>query len=485
MNSPIMLACEDLGERLGCVMTLHPDTVVRDPNGLYPPTVQPAPKPLPVHRFLFQFLRNPLRSLPQAAYEEPIVMLRRKSGDVAWVMDPALTEEILLDRGGHFEKAPIEKRVFERSLGDGVLTSEGPLWRWQRRTIAPVFRAADIASYVPIMAAAAEEKVARWRLDGPRQRDVDTDMAEVTFVIIARTMLAGGIPAETTAIRQATEHYLSSVPWEIAYGLMRLPEWLPHPGTWRMNRTARIMRQAVHAIIDRRRNADASPADLLGRLHAARDPESGQPLSDDRLVNNLLTLLEAGHETTAKTLTWTLYLLARAPEWQETVRREVLDVAGINIIQAMHLPKLVQTQMVLKEAMRLYPPASIMARICRRPTKLGEIAITTGTMMVIPIYAIHRHPRLWHDPDRFDPLRFADGRDEVFPRMKYMPFGAGARTCIGAAFAMTEAAALLATFVRAARMTCDATLAPEPISRVTLRPRGGMPLHIAPYMARY
>jgi cytochrome P450 len=468
-------------------MTLHPDTVVRNSHALYPPTVKAAAKPLPVHRFLFQFLKNPLRSLPQAAYEEPIVILRRKSGDVAWVMDPALTDEILLDRGGHFEKAPIEKRVFERSLGDGVLTSEGPLWRWQRRTIAPVFRATDIASYVPVMAAAAEEHAARWRLDGPGWRAIDADMAEVTFAIIARTMLAGGIPAETAAIRQATEHYLSSVPWEIAYALMRLPEWLPHPGTWRMNRSARIMRQAVHAIIDRRRNSGehAGAPDLLGHLQAARDPESGHPLSNDQLVNNLLTLLEAGHETTAKALTWTLYLLALAPEWQETVRREVLDVAGQDIIQPVHLPKLEQTQMVLKEAMRLYPPAPVMARICRRRTKLGEIAIAPGTMIIIPIYAIHRHRALWHDPDRFDPLRFAGGRDEVFPRTKYMPFGAGARTCIGAAFAMTEAAVLLATFVRAARVTCDASLAPEPISRVTLRPRGGMPLHIAPCLAAY
>jgi cytochrome P450 len=450
---------------------------------LYPPSVQPAPRPLPVHRFLIQFLRNPLRSLPADAYEEPMVVLERGRRAVAWVTDPALTEEVLLNRAGVFEKTDVEKRVFARSLGDGILTSEGQMWRWQRQAMAPIFRPAELGSLVPVMARAAESLVYRWASAGARGwQSIETDMADVTFEIIMRTMLAGSHPAEAAAIRKATEDYLAPVSWEIAFGLMGLPAWLPHPGTVRMSRASRELRQAVLAIIRRQGAEPASPETdtLLRRLIAARDPETGTPMTEEQLVNNILTLLEAGHETTAKALTWTLYLLARSRHWQEAVRREVLAVAGTRALAADDLPALVQTQNVLKEALRLYPPAPVMARTLKAPLRLGGYDLPAASLVVIPVWCIHRHRRLWDDPDRFDPERFANGRDVVFPRTKYMPFGAGARICLGAGFAMREATVLLATFVRGARFRWDGRLEPEPVSRVTLRPKGGIRLLVEP-----
>jgi cytochrome P450 len=452
---------------------------------LYPRSVTPAARPLPVHRFLFQFVRNPLRIVPEAAYHLPMVVRSRSgaSAKVAWITDPRLIEEVLVHKAAEVSKSEIERRVLARSVGNGVLTSDGPLWRWQRRTMAPLFRAADIQNYIPVMAQAAEEQLLRWRQSGSGWKAVDHDMTETTFAVIARTMLAGGEAAETESIKRNTELYLSRVSWEIAYTLMSFPGWLPHPGSLRMHRAAHRQRVSVMSLIDRRRaeltTGGTGHDDLLARLLSARDPETGEPMAETQLINNLLTLLAAGHETTAKALTWTLYLLARTPEWQSIVREEVREVAGGEPLSANHLPRLILTQQVLKESMRLYPPAPSISRVFTHPVTLDGETFQPGDMAIFPIFCIHRHRKLWDDPDRFDPMRFTPEREKTYPRTQYMPFGAGPRICIGNTFAMMEGTAILATLVRAAQFDWDGTWEPEPISRITLRPKGGMRLLVS------
>jgi cytochrome P450 len=394
------------------------------------------------------------------------------------VTRPDLVEQVLL--GDRFQKTDVEKRVLGASLGDGILTSNGAHWRWQRRAMAPLFRHQEILTYVPAMVGAADALAARWRQDGRRVRAVDTDMIDVTFDVIARTMLTGGVPAEAALIKKEGSAYLAKTSWELAWALLKLPQWLPHPGTWPMRRAARRMRRAVGDIVARRRAEGGTGGDLLGRLLAARNPETDMAMDDDHVVSNLLTLLEAGHETTARALTWTLYLLARAPEWQDRVRAEVLSAAGSGPIEAAHVDRLAVTTRVIKETMRLYPPAPVVVRTPLSDTTLGDVAIRAGAQVVVPIYAIHRHRKLWLDPDRFDPDRFLPEAEKAMPRMQYMPFGAGPRICIGMSFAMVEAVVLLATLVRAARFDWDGRHLPEPVSRVTLRPKGGMPLMVEP-----
>jgi cytochrome P450 len=267
---------------------------------------------------------------------------------------------------------------------------------------------------------------------------------------------------------------------------LQVPEWMPHPATWTMRRAAGELRGAVSAIVARRRaKPDAAP-DLLGRLLAARHPDTNEPMSDALVVSNLLTLLEAGHETTAKALTWALYLLARSPHWQARVYEEVISVAsgpGDGPLTPPQIAHLNVTVRVIKEAMRLYPPAPVLARLTSEPLLLVgtdgvRYRLPKGSQLIIPIYAIHRHTKLWFDPNRFDPDRFLPASEAGRPRTQYMPFGGGARICIGAQFAMTEATVLLATFIRSARFEWDGHHCPEPVSRVTLRPAGGMPLHV-------
>ena len=294
--------------------------------------------------------------------------------------------------------------------------------------------------------------------------------------------MAGGEPAEGELLKRAGARYLGFVPLEMVAVMLRLPRWVPHPGNIGLAMAARQMRRAVGRIIARRRGLDdvgpTGDGDLLGRLLAARHPETGAPMSDARLIDNLLTLLEAGHETTARALTWALYLLARAPDWQERVRAEVEDVTGGAPVAPDHIDRLAITERVIKEAMRLYPPAPVVARSPTRAIEIRGWQLPAHSEIVIPIFAVHRHRSLWDDPNRFDPDRFLPERECGYSRTQYMPFGAGPRICLGMSFAMIEAKALLATFVRKAHFEWDGRHLPEPVSRITLRPKGGMPLRV-------
>jgi cytochrome P450 len=200
-------------------------------------------------------------------------------------------------------------------------------------------------------------------------------------------------------------------------------------------------------------------------------------MGDERLVDNVLTFYLAGHETTAKALTWTLYLLARSPEWSDAVAAEVARVAGREPVTAAHAESLVATQQVLKEAMRLYPPVPIMSRQALVDAEVEGHAVRAGTSMLIPIYAVHRHEGRWADAHLFRPERFSPENEPAIPRYQYIPFGAGPRVCIGRSFAMLEATVMLATFLRAASFETDGA-EPVPVARVTLLPRDGLRLKV-------
>ena len=449
-------------------------------QALYPPTLDPPAQPLSILRFVASCARNPLTTIPQSAYRDLVTCFSPVPGyKVLWLADPDVMNRVLVRDAARFRKTDLEDRIFGAAIGKGVLTAEGDEWRWQRRLLAPLFRHADIVGYVPQMVAAADQQIARWRgtasLD-PQHRCIDRDMTEATFDVIIRTMLFGGAPGDLNAVREAGARYLDATSWVVAFGMLGLPAWLPHPKSLALRQSARQLRTAVAAIIDDRRRSPVAANDLLGRLLDARDPETGAPLPHALLIDNLATLLEAGHETTAKVLTWALYLLARAPEWQDRVRTEVQSVAGDAPLQPEHIDRLTVTERVIKEAMRLYPPAPILVRTPTEPVELAGHTLKPKNLIVMPVYAIHRHRQLWTDPDRFDPDRFLPERESQLKRTQYMPFGAGPRICLGASFAMIEAKVLLASFIRAARFDWDGKHLPEPVSRVTLRPAGGMPL---------
>ena len=444
---------------------------------LYAPRVAPLDGPVGNLSFFATLLRNPLRIIPASVYEEGIVFAGRAGRAVCWITEPSLIKTVLLDRHDAFRRTPITQRILGPLLGKGVLTADGPDWKWQRQTAAPVFRHHDLLGFVATMAEAAERLLVQWREGASGAvRDVDRDMTLVTFDVISHTLLPGGDEHVKPLIGRANVDYQKPLGWQMAYANFGLPSWMPHPGKLKMYFAQRWLRSAVAALVAERRARPIVTDDLLQRLANAKNPETGAQMPDELLIDNLLTFFLAGHETTAKALTWTLYLLARAPDWGSRILEEVRKVAGDDLVRPEHIDKLVITTQVLKESMRLYPPAPIMSRQATTDTELADVPIRAGTQIIIPIYAIQRHRRRWPNPDHFDPTRFAPENEAKIPRYHYMPFGAGPRICIGMAFSLIEGVAILATLVRAATFATTSDHEPEAVSRVTLRPAGGMPL---------
>jgi cytochrome P450 len=450
-----------------------------DAERLIPPRIDPpatAPKGL---AFIAAFARNPLQVMPAAAYEEDFVPLGGPGASRYWVTSPALIKSVLLDQREVFRKLT-QVRLLGPMLGRGILTSEGAHWKWQRQASAPMFRPQELGGFVPAFVGAAQDLVATWRAQ-PGVRRIDEDMTRTTFDVVRATLLRSSDETLGPTIERAIRAMQVSGGWEMLVASLNLPRWIPRPGMFRGRNAVASLRGAVGAMVRERHAAsDDAPQDLMHRLIAARDPESGQAMDDEQLIDNLLTFYLAGHETTAKVLTWTLYLLARSPQWTAAVHEEIDRVTLGAPVEAAHIDRLVLIQQVLKEAMRLYPPVPMMSRQAVADTQIGEHAIPSGASILMPIYVIHRHARRWESPDVFDPTRFAAGNEDAIPRYQYMPFGAGPRICIGMSFALMESTAMLATFLRHARFETVAGHDPTPVARVTLMPKGGMPMKVTP-----
>ncbi len=444
----------------------------------YPPFPAPPKQRPGFLGYIFGLSENALKIVPEAAYQQPLTILTDHPPHVAYVSDPDLVKIVLLDRADDFPKDASVKRVFKPLIGNGILTAEGKDWHWQRRTAAPLFRREELMQYVPTMVKAAEATIEKWRTAPPgTPQDVDRDMMRATFHVISNAILAGGGADVMRAIETGRDGYMEGINWWFIYSLFKLPHWMPRPHGRLVRAQERRLRQAVGELIRTRRQARDKRDDLCARLLTATDPKSGRAMSDEQLVDNLLTFLLAGFDTTATSLTWALYLLSQSPDWEARILEEVRRVVPSGPLAAEHIEQLATVQQVIKEAMRLYPAAPLMQRYAVADTELGGEAIKAGTILVVPICAIHRHRKLWPEPDRFDPSRFSAENEARHARFQFMPFGAGPRICIGAAYAMLEATAILAMLVREARFDL-AGFAPEPVARMFLVPKNGMPMKV-------
>jgi cytochrome P450 len=440
----------------------------------YPPHVRPVPRPLPFPFYLPTLLGNNLAAIPAQAYERPIV-LGRGPPRMAWITGPEAVKAVLLDRAHEFPKGYVQNEIFRPLFGNAMITAEGRDWRWQRGAAAPLFRHDEIVRYGEIMARAAEATVAQWRATGPdRVHPIHTQMMHAAFAVIAGTMLAGTADDAIDAIEKGHAGYFAGVNWWTVYTIFRLPHWLPRPGGRAMRAHEGRLRAAMAGVVEARHRGATTANDLIAKLLASPDPETGREMSDELLIDNAVAFLMAGYDTTALALTWTLYLVSQSPAWEARMREEIDAVVGSGPVTAAHASKLVTVQQVLNESLRLYPTAPVILRDFPQGAEIGGTVIPAGTVGIIPIYAIHRHRSFWSDPDRFDPARFAPDNPVKPSRYQFMPFGAGPRICIGATFAMIEATIMLATFVRAARFAYAPMRPPEPSGQMFLLPKGGM-----------
>lgn len=338
--------------------------------------------------------------------------------------------------------------------------------------MASGFRHEKLVAFLPAMLAAAERTAARWQAAGPAATlDIGHEMMHTTFDIIVETMMSGQGAIDAEGVERSITRYLEGSGWNFAMGLLRAPEWLPFPGRAGIRRSAHYLRSTLSRVVAERRHAAEPREDLLGLLLSAVDPESGRRMSDDQVVDNLLTFVMAGHETTALGLAWTFHLLAGRPEIEARAVAEIAAVTGeAGVVLPEHVARLAFTRQVFQEAMRLYPPAAIIPRMALAGFKLGSHTVPAGAMIYVPVYAVHRHERLWEAPERFDPERFAPEQAKLRHRYAYMPFGAGPRTCIGSAFAMLEAISILAVLLGRFSLRPVEARAPRPKLNITLRP---------------
>ncbi len=441
-----------------------------------PPHIRPPERQLPYFRALHAMIDNPMEGWPRAVYEQMVYVPPRRDFRTVYICDPHLLRRVFVDDVANFSKSHISGRLLRPLLGRGLLTAEGDHWRWQRQAAAPAFQPRRIHGASPVIASATENMIERWAAKDGGRLDMQTEMVRLTFDVILETMLGGAGEHDVAEMSRNIAVYLHHLGTPGVTDLFGAPTWLRSVTAPRGVAAIRYLQNAVMAMVARRRAAPPV-GDLVDMLMSGRDPTTQRAMSDIELRDNILTFMTGGHETTALTLTWSLFLVASHPETQARIRAEVDGVCADRPIAAADASRLRFTRQVIEEAIRLYPPVPVLTRVCNAPCRLGAHDIAKGDIVVAPIYAMHRHRAHWDNPNAFDPDRFADR--SVDRRFVYMPFGGGPRICIGSAFAMMEATIVLASIVRACSLHRDPSAPVRPLLRITLRPEGGMPVDVS------
>ena len=452
-----------------------------DPDETYPIPVRVplATEPLGILGTLRAGRRNVLELIPEIATHAPIIS---NSAGKRWhmVMDPDALRRILRDRVEDYPKSDVTKLMLAPAIGQSLFIAEGQEWLWQRRTAAPVFSHRNVANLAPVMAAAADRASARFAAAAGRASDAFDEMVTATFEVISDVTLSGGETFDRDAVHKAIDAYMAQTAKISLLDVIGAPPWVPRPSRLLSGPGLRDMKKMADTTIDRRRSEKGSNPmpDLLDLLMAGEDPKSGRKMTTEEIRDNLLTFIVAGHETTALTLSWALYLCAFDPAVQDRARAEAQSVLGARTATAEDVPRLTYIRQVIDETLRLYPPAAFLSRTAQKDDELCGRAVRRGDTVILPIYALHRHKKLWSDPDRFDPDRFAPGHQT--DRFAFLPFGDGPRICIGANFAIQEAVIILSTLLARFRFARIPGKDPKPVMILTLRPEGGVWLSVTP-----
>jgi len=445
------------------------------------PGPQPRLRPLGGLALLRALRANPIGIWTRRHYEESVVLARTIIGPVCVVSDPAAICHVLVDNAANYRKGVLQTRVLRPGLGNGLLTAEGASWRQQRRALAPAFTPRLVEGFQPAMAGVAGKLLARWRdLPDGTLIDVAREMAHVTLEVLGRTIFSDGLASEPQTLAQAVTRYLDTLGRVHPFDALDLPAFIPRLGRQGGAASLATFNTAIAAIIARRRallrQGASAPRDLLGRLLEAEATEGGLAINEVR--DNIATFIAAGHETTANTLAWCLFLLSFEPAWRERLEAEIDALLGKEDLEAFALDRLPVTRAVVEEALRLYPPAAAMTRQPIAEDCIAGHKVDRRTRVVISPWILHRHRLLWAEPERFDPSRFLPPARAAIDRYAYLPFGAGPRICIGAGFALQEAMILLAAITRGFRLELEPGHQVRPVQRVTLRPEGGLPMRL-------
>lgn len=430
-------------------------------------------------QFLWQSWRDPLQIWSEAHFQELYIDGASPLGPTLVVSDPAGVRHVLTDKAANYEKGDLQRRVLGPLLADGLLLTEGEQWRRARRIMAPLFTPAHTTRTVEAMDRVCRKRVEGWRLEhGARVLNIDSEMSGLTFDILSATLFSDDLDGDAAGFEKALNHFLAVGARISPLDALKAPDWIPRLGRVASGGDARFFKERVDALVARRRARLAqgdAPDDLLTALLSARDEDGdGSGLSDHEVASNILTFILAGHETTARTLGWTLHLISRDPRVAAILKAEADGwdrTAGA--LRDLHWHRA-----VIEEAMRLFPPAPTMIRQAVADDVIGGHEVKAGQTVLIVPWIIHRHEKLWDEPEAFRPERFLPEHRKLIDRYAWLPFSGGPRICIGAAFAMQEAVIALAEILKAAEVEAITPVEPRPVHQVTLRSSRTMRLRL-------
>ncbi|MGV6820673.1 MAG: cytochrome P450 [Parvularcula sp.] len=449
-----------------------------------PPTLPPLPVRASRPRRIAALLRNPISMYTEEHFTKPLLSAPFGGQTFAQVMDPEIVQQVLQGDGTDFGRSIFVQRLLAPALREGLLTTEGQKWRRQRRAASPAFRQKALDALVPSFATAGQAMAKRLTAQAGTITNIHPEMVRATFDVIIDTLLQGSanpFPLDKTA--KDVDLFLNTI------ARLSLPDVFPIldrvaprqffiPGYRRGMAAIGRLRALAEEIVQRRIAVEDDREDLMGQLIRARDPETGNRLSPTELVDNALTFVGAGHETTALALTWTLYSLGHSPQLQDALAEEANAVLSDRDVTPADIPSLALHERVIKEAMRLFPPVPIIGRKVLNPVTLGGQDFAPGDNLAIAIYAMHRHHSLWDAPGLFDADRFLPEAEKARHRFAYLPFGGGPRICIGLRFALMEAVTMLTYISRNLIICLPKGHRAEPHLTITMRPKNGMHLGV-------
>lgn len=384
--------------------------------------------------------------------------------------DPDHVRDVLITKADDFAKQHSAFEALSEVLGQGLLTTDGDVWKRHRRLLAPAFSKKAIEGYTDGMVRETETTLNRLR-DG-KPVDIANEMTDLTLRIVGRTLMGIDVSRDVGRIAGAMSSFQTAL--AIPRGLPRL---VRGPIQERSRRARAELDAMILRVIEERRDSEVRGSDLLQMLLDSSDPENpSDKLSFKEIQDELVTFLLAGHETTSNTLTWALYLLSQHPDVERALRQELSSVLGTRLPTGSDVDQLRLASQIIKEAMRLYPPAYALARRAVRDTQIGPYNVPRRSEVVIWIYFTHRDARYFPEPEQFRPERFEPEAEASRPRHAYLPFGLGPRACIGRSFAQVEATILLASLLQRFTFRYDAKKPPRMRARITLTPAGGLVL---------
>lgn len=435
-----------------------------------PPGPPPANNPITQMRLGMQFMDNPINAFARMGAQYGDIFMLQFGKTYNYVLShPDHIHEVLVKQAASFHKDPDLKNTQQglaRFLGNGLLTSDGEFWRRQRKLAAPALHAKRIAHYADTMVDSTARMLKTWR-DGSRL-DISDEMTGLTMQIVAKTLFNTDISGDIEQVGEAMVEVQG-----VAGPLSILPTWIPTPRELRRRRAKRLLDEIVYRFIHEWRVKGEDKGDLLSMLLLAED-EDGKHMTDEQARDEAITLFLAGHETTANALNWTWYLLAQHPDIEAKLHAELDAVLAGKTPTLTDLENLPYVEMIVKEAMRLYPPAWITGRQAIEDVEIAGYHMPKGSVVNLVFYMAHHDARWWPQPEQFMPERFSPENEAQVNKRAYTPFGGGPRVCIGNAFAMMEARLLLATIAQHYRLALQPgqTVAMNPM--ITLNPKDGL-----------